>query len=146
MTEDQIPTPVRTFIADRIDSVVQLEVLLLLHADPRREYTSADIGRELRINPDWAADQLQVLYARGLLGLCGPPGPGPAGGGSAAGACYHYAPASAELDAAVSGLVAAYADYRVTVTTLIFAKPAKSAEQIRSFADAFRIRRPDRSG
>jgi hypothetical protein len=118
-----------------------LEVLLLLHADPRRPFTAADLGRELRINADWAGDQMRVLCDRGLL-ACTMPSP----------ATYRYAPQSPELDAAVRGLAAAYADYRVTVTSLIFAKPEKpdrpdkAAEQIRSFADAFRIRRDDKHG
>ena len=133
MSDDQIPKQVRSFIADRIDSVVQLEVLLLLFAQPQRQFTAADIGRELRINVAWAEGQLRVLCDRELLACTPPPA-----------ATYHYAPRTPELDQAVRGLAAAYADYRVTVTSLIFAKPERPADPIRSFADAFRIRREDR--
>lgn len=132
MTEEQIPQRVRTFIADHIESVVQLEVLLFLQADQRRECSCADIARELRIAPDWAESQLVKLRARGLLA-------------SEAGAeqLYRYAPRSPDLDEAVRGLAEAYTDYRVTVTSLIFAKPS---DQLRSFADAFRIRNTQSDG
>jgi hypothetical protein len=54
---------------------------------------------------------------------------------------FRYEPRSADLADAVQALARAYADRRVTVIGLIFAKPT---DKIRSFADAFRIRK-DRS-
>lgn len=133
MTEQQIPQRVRAFIADHIDSVLQLEVLLLIHASPGRQYTRADIARELRINPEWVEKQLVILQVKGLL----------AGQPNGAEGTYQYAPKSPDLDDAVRGLAAAYVDYRVTVTSLIFATPN---DQLRSFADAFRLRNQESDG
>jgi hypothetical protein len=54
---------------------------------------------------------------------------------------YRYAPATAELEASVDGLAESYAKYRVAVVALIFSKPS---ERVRTFSDAFRIRRSAR--
>jgi len=133
VTEQQIPQRVRAFIADHIDSVLQLEVLLLLHAAPDRHYLRADVARELRIAPEWVQKQLVILQSMGLL----------ESQMNGAEPRYHYHPKSADLSEAVDGLAAAYADYRVTVTSLIFATPK---DQLRSFADAFRLRNQDADG
>jgi hypothetical protein len=54
---------------------------------------------------------------------------------------FRYAPRTPDLAGAVEELAQAYADRRVSVIGLIFAKPT---DKLRSFADAFRIRK-DRS-
>jgi hypothetical protein len=126
MNQD-IPDNVRALIAAHISSVVQLELLLLLHAEPTRERTPADISRELRIDAGWVAGQLRDLCAAGLL-VC-TEGPNPS---------FRYWAARPEFHDAVEGLAHAYAERRVTVIALIFSKPA---DPIRSFTDAFRLRR-----
>lgn len=132
MTDEALPREVTGFIADHIGSVVELEVLLLLHAQPARQWSAADIGRELRIDPAWVSAHLKEMSARGLLSRSDEPEP-----------IYAYRPGTAELDAAVNGLASAYADRRVTVITLIFSKPP---DKIRSFADAFRLRKERTDG
>jgi hypothetical protein len=76
------------------------------------------------------------LAAAGLLATALPAAPAPPSG--PADVAYGYAPRSAELDAAVQGLAREYALRRVTVIGLIFSNPV---DKIRSFADAFRIRK-----
>jgi hypothetical protein len=122
-----ISQEVRALIVERIDSVVQLEVLLLLQANADRAWTAADVAQELRIEPSWATGQLRELAARGLFAPM-PDAP----------ATYRYAPNPPELDAAVVRLSKDYAERRVTVITLIFSKPV---DKLRSFADAFRLRK-----
>jgi hypothetical protein len=57
---------------------------------------------------------------------------------------FHYAPASGSpLDAAVAQLARDYAERRVTIITLIFSKPV---DKLRSFADAFRLRKDNPNG
>jgi hypothetical protein len=125
LAQDQVPQNVRGFLHDQIDSVVQVEVLLMLYARPGRDFAAADVASELRIEPAGAEAQLASLRGRGILA------------NGAAGA-YRWAPRSAELEAAVAGLAREYAERRVTVIGLIYAKPS---DQLRSFADAFRIRK-----
>lgn len=116
----------RRLIADSIDSVEQLEILLLLLQHPERTWGAESVARELRISPLSAGDRLEDLTRDALLARVG--------GGEE----YRYAPGSAELDEAVRGLATAYTERRVTVINLIFSKPV---DKIRTFADAFRLRK-----
>jgi hypothetical protein len=127
LPQDPIPHNVRRFLSDHVESVVQVEVLLLLHAEPERALGSADVAEALKVEPAWAAAQLSNLCGRGILAEVGP--------GS-----FRWAPRTAEIGDAVAGLARAYADRRVTVIGLIYAKPS---EPLRSFADAFRLRKDE---
>jgi len=121
-----IPPRVRQFIADHVDSVMQLEVLLLVAAGPQRAWTAKDLAELLRIDPAWVDTQLRAMAAGGLLAQQADP------------ATFRFEPRTADLAQAVDELAKTYADRRVTVIGLIFAKPI---DKIRSFADAFRIRK-----
>ena len=125
MGEDDIPPEVRAFLARHIESVLQLEVLLLLRAHADHVWTADAVSREFRIDPTWTAEQLANLAAHGILGREESAG-------------YRYAPATAEMEGAVSATADAYATHRVTLIGLIFSKPPSP---IRSFADAFRLRK-----
>ena len=127
MAESEVPNSVQTFIAERIGSIFQLEVLLLMHRSAPRQFTPGDVAHELRIDPSWAAQCLAQLSAGGLL--VSTDGPPPR---------YHYGTASVELNVTVEQLARAYSTHRVTITAMIFNKPP---DALRSFADAFRIRK-----
>lgn len=118
-----IPDDVRAFIQAHIDSVEQLEVLLLLRRESTRAWTGDEVARELRINPISTGSRLSNLHQRTLLA-------------EEAGR-YRYAPRHPELDRAVSGLARAYAEMRVSVINLIFSKPV---DALSTFADAFKLR------
>lgn len=119
----------RRLIADHIDSVEQLEILLLLHQHPERSWTAESVARELRISPLSADDRLKDMARAAILSkVQGTEGE------------YRYAPESPQLAEAVTGLATAYTERRVTVINLIFSKPV---DKIRTFADAFRLRRDD---
>lgn len=127
MTRTGVPTAVRRLIAERIESVQQLEILLLLRAAPGKAWTPRQVARALvtQVEPseEWLAEmtRTQLLVSDGRV--------------------YRYAPATAELEASVDGLAKSYAKYRVAVVALIFSKPS---ERVRTFSDAFRIRRSAR--
>ena len=121
-----IPPRVRQFIIDHIDSVMQLEVLLLIASQPQRAWAVKDVADLLRIDPTWVDSQLRAMAAGGLVAQQPDP------------VAFRFEPRSAELSQAVDELAKTYADRRVTVIGLIFAKPL---DKIRSFADAFRIRK-----
>jgi hypothetical protein len=126
---DEIPVAVRELLQRDIDSVEQLEVLLLLHDRPERDWTADEVSAELRTNGLSTAARLDDLTARGLIEEVARPG------------AFRYGPRTAAQRRAVDGLAREYATRRVTVITLIFAKPI---DRVRSFADAFRLRRdPD---
>jgi hypothetical protein len=126
VTESGIPRHVEQFIAEHLNSVEQLEVLLLLHDRPSEEWTAATVARQLYIDPTSAGRRLADWHARGLLSVS-----------EAADPAYRFAPRSNELRQAARDLASTYAERRVTVTNLIFSKPT---DHISVFADAFRIR------
>ena len=133
MSDEGIVQEVRAFIAEHIDSVLQLELLLLLQKKRDRDFDAAGVVQELRIDPAWAAGQLEALCSAGILACV-----------EAVGVRrYHYAPKTPELDAAVQKLDQAYTDRRVSVISLIFSKPT---DKLRSFADAFRVRKDKSDG
>ncbi len=118
----------RRLIAEHIDSVEQLEILLLLYQHPERSWSEESVARELRISPMSAGDRLKDMARAAILSkVQGTEGE------------YRYTP-DAQMGEAVAGLAAAYSERRVTVINLIFSKPV---DKIRTFADAFRLRRDD---
>lgn len=121
-----MPASVREFVARHIDSVAQLEVLLLLRAAPEKDWTPAEVASALVIQPELvAASWLEDLAGRGFA--------------SRARGRYRYEP-PADLRRTLDELAESYAKYRVTLVALIFAKPS---DRITSLSDAFRFR-PER--
>jgi hypothetical protein len=127
MSGSVIPDEVQRFIAANVHSVEQLEVLLLLHRDATRAWSADEVARELRIDAGSAEGRLADLCMRRLLVET-----------SAPALAYRFEPATQALGRVVSSLATLYAERRVSVITLIFAKPT---DTIRSFADAFRVRK-----
>lgn len=132
MGEEAIKPRVKQFITDHIESVMQLEVLLLVAAQPGRVWTSNELAQELRIDEAWVDGQLRAMATSGLVSMeeASPPR-------------FRYDPRTAELGQAVAELAQAYADRRVTVIGMIFSKPV---DKLRTFADAFRIRKDKADG
>jgi hypothetical protein len=129
MTFSGIPADVRAFVREHIDSLEQLEVLLLVHRSAPRRWSAAAVSRELRIDVASAARRLADLHGRRLLER--------AGDGDEAE--YWHAPDSAH-DSVLRDLAATYAERRVTLIEFIFAAPVR---EVRVFADAFRIRKKE---
>jgi hypothetical protein len=124
---DEIPADVRQFIIDHLNSVAQLEVLLLLRSDAQRDWSGEDVARALYTAADVTAGQLADLHARGLLAAAEPPE-----------ARYRYGPRTSELGDLVARLADVYRERRVSVITLIYSKPV---DKVRTFADAFKLRK-----
>jgi predicted ArsR family transcriptional regulator len=126
---DAISQRVRFFITDHVDSVGQLEVLLLTQRDAQKEWTAEEVSQELRTNPSWAKEQLADLCAHGLLASREPDHP-----------IYRFDPKSQEMREIVSELANAYSVRRMTVISLIYNKPTT---KLQVFADAFKFRKDD---
>jgi hypothetical protein len=126
-TLSQLDDRLQRFIVENIASVAQLEVLLLLKQHPDRAWNAEDVARALYTGPTLIAAELADWAARGLL-VAQSEQPGH----------YRYAPRSQELVETVNDLAEAYKERRVAVITSIYSKPV---DKIRTFADAFRIRK-----
>lgn len=115
----------QTFINKNINSVEQIEVLLILRANPERVWTIDEISAIMRSSPNSIRSRLEGLAACELSAAV--PGEG-----------FRYA-ASGRLHAMVEVLAEEYAERRFSVIELVFSRP----DAARTFADAFRLREDD---
>jgi hypothetical protein len=118
---------VERFLLDHVDSVAQLDALVLLHGRAPAELRVEAVARELGVDTAWAIRELTALADAGALGRRDHSPP-----------AFRYAPASDALRATVDGVVRAYRERPVTVVEILMTKPSR---HIRSFADAFRLRK-----
>ena len=112
------------FIATRIHSVEDVEILTLLSRSPDTFWSADAMGQHLGIKPDVVAARARDLVRRDLL-RSGESGP-----------VFRFAPANDELKEQVNALVDAYRDRRVTVINAIY---SANLTRLRSFADAFKL-------
>lgn len=127
----ELSDDVSAFLRDHITSVMQLEVLLALRSRPDETVDPTQLSRELGGSVDSAIGCLLDLERSGLVQRSDDPGE----------LCYRYAPRDAALDARTDAVAEAYAKRKVAVVTAIFTEPA---DDLRSFSDAFRIRKDKR--
>lgn len=127
MAADDIPEEVKRFMTEYINSLFQLETLLLLYEKKEVDWSVEDTDRQLHMGSQLAGKLLADLHARGLLSLRETPD-----------RLYRYSPSTVQLDQAVSALAMAYKERRVSVISFLFSRPL---DKVRSFADAFRFRR-----
>jgi hypothetical protein len=123
MTDELVPDDLRSFILEHIDSVAQLEALLLLRREAGREWDAESTARRLYVSDTVAGEILSRLRADQLL--------------SSREGFFRYAPASPELAAMVDRLAAIYSRALIPVTNLVHNNPLR----LRKFADAFRFRK-----
>ena len=71
MAEQIIPDDVRDFILRHIDSVAQLEALLLLHGSPNGIWDTASMTKRLYTSEAEIAGLLAPLVEAGLLSVSG---------------------------------------------------------------------------
>jgi hypothetical protein len=126
MVDDCIPDDVKQFIVERIDSIVQLEALLLVRDSPQVDWTVNAVAKRLYIGEQEARVILQRLSADGFL-IASPE----------KSLVYRYHVRSPELGQTVDRVAALYSMYLITVTNLIHAKPRT---RVQEFADAFKLK------
>lgn len=123
MADDIIPEDLRDFILRHIDSIAQLEALLLLRRNPEEIWTAEASAKRLYISEADAKNVLDRLCADGLL--------------SCSENLYRFAGQSDEQRQMVDRLADTYSRHLIQVTNLIHTKPRR----LREFADAFKIRK-----
>lgn len=123
MSGTAVPERILRFISEHVDSVEQLEVLLLLARTPGRPWTADAVSLELRTSPASAEQRLASLARTGML-VDEPP-------------AYRFDESDVDRVGIVRELADIYAERRVTVIGLIYSKPL---DAIREFAEAFRLK------
>lgn len=129
MTQPGLPADVLDLIARHLDSMEQVQALLILRREPSRHWRVDEIADEVRASPEKVAVDLAILHRNQLVSV--EPGEPKS---------YRYSPATAALQTTVDNLEIAYNTRPVTLVKALYDRPARS---IQSFADAFRLRKPD---
>ncbi len=114
-----------SFARVSLGSVWALEVLLLLRRTVARDWTTPSLVAELRSSPAAVDGALDRLRQAGLVV-------------TDTGGVHRFQPIAPPLEALVADLAELYAGHPVTVINAIISPPDSS---IRSFADAFRIKK-----
>jgi hypothetical protein len=120
---DPLPAELREFLALHIDSIAQLEALLLLRSAPDEVWDIPRCAERLYIGEREASETLAHLADHGLL-VHEPGG-------------YRFHPQTQDLADLVSLLTEHYRRHLIPVTNLVHAKPRR----IRQFADAFKLKK-----
>jgi hypothetical protein len=122
MVDDVIPDDVRDFILRHIDSVAQLEALLLLRANSSENWDAARAAARLYTSEEQIQAVLTQLCADGLL--------------STNDNVYRYE-CPPETKSTIDRLADAYRRHLIPVTNVVHTKPSR----IREFANAFKFRK-----
>lgn len=123
MADPYVPDAVREFIIKRIDSIAQIEALLLIRSDSQKEWSAAQIAARLYVSEAEAADALDHLCAADLL--------------RSIDGKYRLDGIPPQHAALIDQLLAVYTQHLIPVTDIVHSKPRR----IGSFADAFRFRK-----
>ena len=129
MTDPDFPEELRSFIQETIPTVDAAELLLVLALHPEREYQVVDLINAMRptaVSEPVVRRYLNHFQSSGLVAV-------------KENNAYQYGPASTELDATVRALTKVFNERPVTLVRMIY---APRDEKIRSFADAFRLKKP----
>jgi hypothetical protein len=127
LVTDDFPNELKQFIAQHVESLAQLETLLLLYSEPRQPRNAVELARELYLPVDMCQGIVADLERRRLAVR------------TPADKCI--APSGdVDVNRLVAQLDHYYRERRVAVITEIYSNPQK---RVQTFADAFRLRREE---
>ena len=125
----ELPQELRAFLHACIDSIEQVELLMMLRGSERLR-TVREIADALRISPAAARREVETLAARGVFAVS-----------VEEETSYRYRPRSDELARRCDLL----AQYYITSRMVIFNFVAtQSRPAVKRFADAFKLRDPEK--
>ncbi len=124
LVTDPIPSDVRAFVLNRVDTVAEMEALVIMSKDPGDDWGIASVAERLYIAPADAEKVLAGLCRQRLA--------------VAHGGVFRLQPATARDSETLHALVALYAVHLIAITHLIH---AKAGSRIQEFADAFQLRK-----
>lgn len=122
MAEESIPADLRDFILRYIDSVAQLEALLLLQLE-KEAWTAAKLSKRLYISEPGAFVILTRLTSDGFA--------------TEDEGRFSFSPKTEEKEQMLGRLASAYGTRLIPITNLIHSK----SPRIREFSDAFKFRK-----
>ena len=130
MAKQHISQGLKKFIKEKIQTVLRLEILLLLHHQQTRSFTAAEVANELGFEKEDVNGQLTALETIGVVVESNPDKHK-----------YRYHPVNEALRSMVDQLAVGYSKQRVPILSVIL---ADHPDRTRLFAEAFRIIRGKR--
>jgi predicted transcriptional regulator len=124
MNSPQIPDNVLQFIAERIDSVPQLEALLLLWENAQRPWTEEELAARIYVSRAAAVQILQSLQRQNLV--------------TSESARYQYNSQWDPTRQVMPEVAAAYSRHLVQLATFIH---SRASTAVREFARAFDLKK-----
>jgi hypothetical protein len=118
--------PLAALLQQKLASIEQIEIVLLLRGDRARAWSASEVAESLQMPPEAAAMRLFLLASAGLISF------EPAGLPK-----YRYLAGDAVTEELMGELAEAYENNRAAVRAAAGAPP----DPIRSFADAFRLKK-----
>jgi hypothetical protein len=115
MTNSVIPEKLTLFILDKIESVTELEALLILRQDAAREWDASTLAVRLYISEAHTTELLRGLCHKGFTV-------------TTERQQYRYCPGSPELDQLVERLARTYLKHVVPVTDLIHSRTKRKVQ------------------
>jgi len=129
MPRDLIPEEIKQFLIENIDSIAELEGLLLLRGNPHELWSANSLAQRLYTTQEQIENVLERLKSLGFLAMKEDDP-----------TTFFYKPRSTGLAHTVDQIAEVYSKYLIAVTNLIH---AKSEMRIQEFADAFKLRKKD---
>lgn len=124
MKPEELPSAVLRFIDESIQSVEQLETLLLFVSRPTERWTVESLSRELRSHPRSSKHWLESLSQKGFIEKVSD--------------TDFMATTNIDLLVKLQLVQQTYNQYRVTIIERIFSKPN---HRLQTLADAFKFRK-----
>ncbi|HET9448139.1 MAG TPA: hypothetical protein VFO35_17870 [Steroidobacteraceae bacterium] len=126
MTIPEIPERVLQFLAERIDTVPQLEAVLLLWENPQRQWSEEDLAARIYVSRQVAATILQALHRQQLATAESAP------------VRYRYNPQWDASGEVLPEVAATYRRHLVPIATFIH---SRASTAVREFARAFDLKK-----
>jgi hypothetical protein len=118
---------VRSFVERRLYSIEQLEIFILMHAQPTRFFDAAAVAQRLRLSESRVADDLEAICRRGLLDVR-----------IASAVLYRFSPATPALALEADRVSDAYKQRRGDLVELLTSR--RRQRSLKDFSDAFRLK------
>ena len=128
MKRAEIPAAVLEFVAKRIDTVTQLETLLIMSAEESRFWSVDEIAARVYVARPSAAAVLHALQEQRLIAV------------DDAGTLFRFRPASEEERQTILQTAIAYRVHLIPIATLIH---KKASGPVQEFARAFSLKKDE---
>lgn len=132
LDDNKIPEEIRTITYKYVTSLEQLEVLCQFVNNPNMEFDALMLNQTLRTNKESIENRLEDLFNKGFIVLK-----------NSEKKLYKYGPRTDKLDMEARKIAQFYKDNYHTMINLIYSRPT---DNIRSFADSFKLRKDDTNG